>query len=412
MPLRAEDLDDHLRPGRYADGGNLYFVVGRKGERRWAFVYKSRVLKNKAGTGKTVELGLGGAPYRAKEGVSLAEARRRAKAARRLLEDGKDPLIEKRAAAVAAVAVVKAEVAAATTFGGYCDAFVARKTEEFGNPVHRRQWESTMATYCAPLRTTAIQDIDTAAVLGVLEPIWTRIPETASRVRARLEKVLSAATVDGLRTGDNPARWVNHLEFKLSARKGSDVKNHAALGYADMPGFMVELRKLTSVSARALEFAILTAARTGETIGATWSEIDVKQRLWIIPADRMKASKEHRVPLTERVIEILQDIRKISKTKPTDYVFQSSASGRGLSNMALLQCLRGIRAGVTTHGMRSAFRDWAGDQTKHDQETIEFSLAHVKGDKAEAAYRRGTALDKRRALLVDWESYLAGRVTL
>ena len=215
-------------------------------------------------------------------------------------------------------------------------------------------------------------------------------------------------TVEGLRTGDNPARWVGHLKEAegLKTRKGKDRKNHAALDYREIPDFIGKLRKLTSVSAMALEFAILTAARTGEIIGATWSEIDLEQRMWTVPADRMKAGKEHRVPLNDRAIAILQKLRTFSKLGPYDAVFQSGIGGRPLSNMALLQCLKGIRKGVTTHGFRSTFSDWTGETTTHDAETREFALAHVKGDKAESAYRRGTSFDKRRALLKEWESYL------
>jgi integrase len=388
------------RRGRYGDGANLFFCIGKYGERRWTFIYRDRV------TGRPHELGLGGAPHGDKPAVSLAEARRKADVARRLLADGKDPLTERTAKRRAAVAVVKAEVAAATTFGEYADRFVAQKVKEFDNPVHRRQWESTLTKYAASLRPMAVQDVDTTAVLKALRPIWDTIPETAGRVRARIEMVLAAATVEGLRTGDNPARWVGHLKAVLPSRKGSDVKNHAALPYSEAPAFMTELRKLTSVSARALEFAILNTSRTGEVRGATWSEIDLENRVWVVPAERMKARKEHRVPLNDRAIEILKGLRVFSETGPTDSVFQSAASGRMLSNMAMAQCLKGIREGITVHGFRSTFRDWAGDETKHEKETIEFCLAHVVGDASEAAYRRSSAFDKRRALLLDWETYL------
>jgi integrase len=394
--------------GRYSDGGGLYYVVGSKGERRWAFLFKSRTAHYATGEAKVHELGLGGAPHGDKPAVSLADARRKAEAARRLLADGKDPLSEKRASAVAAVASAKAEVAASAAFGDFADTYVARKTPEFKNPIHIKQWIRSLTVQAAPLRPMTIQDIDTTAVLSVLRPIWTTTPESAKRLQERIEKVLNAATVEGLRTGPNPAQWVGHLKETLATRKQSDKKNHAALPFKDAPAFMVELLKLTSVSARALEWTMLCAARTGETIGARWPEIDFEQRVWTVPAERMKAKKEHRVPLTDRAIQILHDVRRFSRTGATDYVFQNGT--KGLSNMAMTECLKRLRPDVTVHGMRSTFSDWANEITTHDSKVIEFALSHIIGDKAEKAYRRGDALEKRCALMADWELYLLSQI--
>lgn len=375
--------------GRHADGANLYLCIGKDGQRRWTFMYKER------GTGRVREMGLGSA---SKAGIGLADARRKATAARQLLADGVDPLSEKRARRAAT---------ASETFGEFADKYVESISKGFKNEVHIAQWKSSLKDHAALLRPMKIEEVGTEDVLRVLEPIWGKTHETAKRLQGRLERILDAARAKGLRTGDNPARWRGHLRELLSKRKGIR-EHHAAIPYPEMPAFMIELRGLKSVSAAALEFAILTAARTGEVIGATWAEIDLDEKLWIIPAARMKAAQEHRIPLTDRAIEILESMR-LKSSKPADFVFVGTRGSKPLSNMAMLQCLRGIREGVTVHGFRSAFRDWAGDNTSFPREIAEAALAHVIANKTEAAYRRSDALSKRRKLMSAWQNFLAVR---
>lgn len=372
--------------GRHADGANLYLSIGKDGQRRWTFMYKER------GTGRVREMGLGPAN---KTGVSLADARRKATAARQLIADGVDPLTDKRARQAATTS---------ETFGEFADKYVDSISKGFKSQVHIAQWKSSLKDHAALLRPMKIEQIGTEHVLRVLEPIWDKTHETAKRLQCRIERILDAARAKGLRTGDNPARWKGHLKELLAKRKGVR-EHHAAIPYADMPAFMVELRDLKSVSATALEFAILTAARTGEIVGATWTEIDLDEKLWTIPAGRMKAAQEHRIPLTDRAIQILRSMH-LPSTKPGDFVFPGARAAKPLSNMAMLQCLRGIRAGVTVHGFRSAFRDWAGDNTSFPREVAEAALAHVIRNKSEAAYRRSDALNKRRKLMSAWQSFL------
>ena len=386
--LTALDVKNISSPGRHADGRNLYLSIGPKGQRRWVFLYKER------GTGRVREMGLGSA---AKDEVSLADARRKATAARHLLSDGIDPLADKRARRAAT---------ASETFGEFADKYVDSISKGFKSEVHIGQWKSSLKDHAALLRPMKIEQIGTEHILRVLEPIWDKTHETAKRVQGRIERVLDAARAKGLRTGDNPARWRGHLKELLAKRKGVK-EHHAALAYAETPAFMIELRKLESVSAKALEFTILTAARTGETVGAKWEEIDLDEKLWTIPAERMKAGQEHRVPLTDRAIEILKSL-KLKNSKPGDFVFPGARGvNKPLSNMAMLQCLRGVRTGVTVHGFRSAFRDWAGDNTSFPREIAESALAHVISNKAEAAYRRSDALEKRRKLMSAWQNFLA-----
>ena len=245
--------------------------------------------------------------------------------------------------------------------------------------------------------------MDTGLVIKALEPIWATKPETAGRVRGRIESVLDWAKARGYREGENPARWRGHVDKLLpNRRKVRAVRNHPALPYSDLPAFMGELRSRTSISARALEFAILTAARTGEVIGATWSELDLKAAVWTIPAARMKAGKEHRIPLSERAVELLNSL-----PREGEFVFIGGRAGKPFSNMAMLELLRGMKpgAGYVPHGFRSTFRDWAAERTAYPSEVVEMALAHVIESKVEAAYRRGDLFEKRRRLIDDWGSY-------
>jgi integrase len=382
--LTARAVQALKADGRYADGGNLYLSIGNGGK-GWTFLYRERA------TGRLREMGLG--PLSA---VTLQDARQRAAAARRMLHDGVDPLADKRAK--------RAVLAKARTFGDYCDEFLDSALPAYSNEKHKYQWRETLTTLAAPLRPLLVNDITTDDVRRVLEPIWLTRHETAKRLRGRIERVLSAAKAAGLRTGENPARWPDNLKHLLGEQKKGGG-HMAALPYKEAPAFTAELRTRRSVSALALEFTILTAARTGETIGATWSEIDLAKKLWTVPAARMKMRKAHEVPLSNRAVEILQSLKR---GKPTGYVFEGAAHGKPLSNMAMLEMLRGLRDGVTTHGFRSAFRDWCGDETSFPRDVAEFALAHKVSNEIEAAYRRGTALVKRRELMESWAGYLAG----
>jgi integrase len=273
------------------------------------------------------------------------------------------------------------------------------------------QWEATLSTHAAPLMPLPVQLIDTALVLKVLEPIWTTRPETASRLRGRIENVLDFAKVRDFRGGENPARWRGHLDKLLPARsRVCEVKHHSALPYAELPAFLARLREQEGVAARALEFTILTAARTGESMGATWGEINWGEKLWTIAGTRMKGGREHRVPLCDRALTILREMKPADDiaNAAEQFVFAGAKSGRPLSNMAFLMLLRRMgRADLTAHGFRSSFRDWAAERTNFPSEVAEMALSHVVGNKVEAAYRRGDLFDKRRRLMGAWAEYLA-----
>lgn len=374
--------------GRHADGGNLYLYIDNNGGRRWTFLYRrdSRIR----------EMGLGPAPGPKKAGLSLQDARRRAAEARQLLFNGVDPLTQKRS-----------NVATSVTFGAFADELVKSIGSGFRNPKHRAQWEMSLKTYAAPLRSKLLKEIGTEDVLAVLQPIWETKHETASRVRGRIERVLDAARAKGLRTGDNPARWRGHLKELLSKRKTLTRGHHGALPYVEMPAFMSDLCGRKSMTALALEFIILTATRTSEAIGATWPEFDLENKFWTIPAHQIKAGREHRVPLTDRAIEILRTLDPQSE----GFVFTGLKRNKPLSNMAMLMLLRDMRGdGVTVHGFRSTFRDWAAETTKHDNIVCEMALAHTVGNKVEEAYRRGDLFQKRQALMDDWARFLSGDV--
>jgi len=266
----------------------------------------------------------------------------------------------------------------------------------------------TFTTYAAPLRDMSVDAIRTTDVLKVLEPIWTRIPETASRVRGRIEAVLNAARAKGhiMDTTPNPARWTGHLDHLLTARPKLSRGHHTAMPYADISGFVVKLRDHDAVAALALEFAILTAARSGEVLGARWSEVDLEARVWTIAAIRMKAGRVHAVPLSDRAVEIIKTMMR--EARCNDYVFLGQRPGRPLAATALNQLLLRMSVDATVHGMRSAFRDWAGNETHFPRELAEHALAHTIGDKAEQAYRRDAALERRRPMMEAWADYLEG----
>jgi integrase len=321
--------------------------------------------------------------------VPLARARELASNCRGEVANGRDPL-ESRKAARSVERIVP-------TFGECADEFVAAKGSEWRNAKHRAQWSMTLTKYGAPIRDTSVAMIDTAAVLSVLQPLWRNRPETASRLRGRIEHVLDAARAKGHRTGENPARWRGHLDKLLPKRKTLSRGHHAAMAYDDVPAFVGQLRERQSqsVAAMALEFTILTAARSGEVLGMRWSEVNFAEKIWTIPASRMKAGREHRIPLSDSAMAVLAKAENLR-----DGVFVFSGARAGMSMEMVLRRMNVV--GVTVHGFRSAFRDWAGNETNFPREVAEAALAHVIGDKAEQAYRRGDALEKRRKLMDAW----------
>jgi len=334
---------------------------------------------------------------------SLAEARERALAARKLVAEGIDP-IESRRAQRQAKAL---EAAKAMTFRQASEAYIGAHKAGWRSPKSLAAWEGTLAADVYPIfGDLPLPSVDTGLVMKAIEPIWTKKPETASRVRGRIESILDYATVRGWRTGENPARWRGHLEALLPKKtKVRAVEHHAALPYTDIAAFLADLRRQDGIAARALEFAILTAARTGEVLGARWDEIDFGNRLWTIPANRMKAGKEHRLPLSDAALAIVE---KMSEQRAGDYVFRGAAAGRPLSNMAFLMLLRRMkRDNFTAHGFRSTFSDWCAECTAFPAEVREMALAHAVGDKVEAAYRRGDLFEKRRQLAEAWAKFCA-----
>lgn len=412
---------------RYADGGGLYFMVGKSGERKWTFRYKSRSERLKSGDPKPVEMGLGRAPtpgpavLTAKgvvrecyPGVSLADARKAADECRALLVQRRDPLTERRRNVATPLPVIAAPSIAAKrpagerniTFGEFADRyFETMVAGKFKNPKHVDQWKRSLTELAEPIRPMIVREIDTPHLLAMLRPIFERTPETGKRVQERVAKVLQDATVQKYRIGPNPAEWVGNLKSSLPTRPDSDVKNHEAIPFAELPAFVVRLRQRNSLSALALLWTIGTVARTSETIGARWDEINFEEQLWTVPGERMKKNREHRVPLTDSMMDLLTKLKAISGTGE----FMFALDGKPLSNMAMAELLKGMEGkGPTVHGMRSSFSDWGNETTDFDPMVIDFCLAHVNSDKTERAYRRGDVLAKRRTVLTAWESYLAG----
>jgi integrase len=373
------------------DGYGLWLQVSTYGTKSWLLRYMI--------SGKADSMGLG--PLNI---VSLAKARERAQKARDLLAEGINPRLHRDSERAAR----KAEAAKQMTFGQCADAYIKANRAAWGNEKHAAQWASTLTGpngATAAINDLPVASVDTALVRKVLEPIWYTTPETASRVRARIERVLAWATVAGHRTGDNPARWAGHLKELLPAKaKIATVEHHDAVPYLEAPAFMGELRAKKGTPARALEFAVLTAARTGEVIGARWTEIDLEARLWIVPGERMKAGKEHRVPLSDRAIAILEAL-----PRGGELVFPRDEGGKPLHPGSMWEVVRRMRDGATVHGFRSSFRDWAAEQTSYPHEMAEIALAHTVGNKVEQAYRRGDMMEKRRRLMADWAAYCSQR---
>ncbi|MDB5650964.1 MAG: integrase [Hyphomicrobiales bacterium] len=374
--LSARAVQTLAKPGRHADGGNLYLNVTKTGARSWVFFYKV--------AGRQREMGLGTA-----RDISLAKARELAAACRQLLADGKDPLTCR-------------DAPDALTFGQCADQFIETMEPSWRNEKHRAQWRMTLKEYAGPLRATGVDAIATDDVLKVLKPIWLTKPETASRVRGRIEAVLDWARAREMRKGENPARWRGHLDHLLPKRTTLSRGHHAALAIDDLPKFMEKLAASTGISPRALGFAILTAARSGEVLAATWDEIDFAKKVWTVPAVRMKAGREHRVPLSEPALAILQSLHDV---RIGQFIFPGQIRTKHLSSMSLAMTLRRMQVEVTVHGFRSTFRDWASERTSFPHETCEMALAHAVSNKVEAAYRRGDLFEKRVSLMHAWGQF-------
>ncbi len=384
--LTARAVANLKQPGRYSDGGGLYLRVSETGQKKWVLRYTP------PRGSKTREMGLGSADA---SGVSLQKARNLAQAARETLREGEDPL-----------AIKQAEQAEAVnpTFGEFADAFVDGQAKSFRNDKHVAQWRMTLATYAALIKDKQLFEITTEDVLRILEPIWQEKPETASRLRGRIERVLNAAKAKGLRSGENPAAWRGHLELLLPKRKRLSRGHHAAMPYREVPAFVEKLRSRPGLAARALEFVILSACRSGEVRFMEWPEVDWDNASWTIPGHRMKAGRSHRVPLTERMVTILKEIQDYGLND--QFVFVGPNKYRPFSDMALSAVLKRMKIdNCTVHGFRSSFRDWAGDATSFPREVAEAALAHVVGDATERAYRRGDAYAKRQALMEEWAAY-------
>lgn len=384
----------NAKPGRHADGNGLHLLVKDSGARSWVYRF---MLK-----GKSRDVGLGAAGT---GGISLSAARDAASALRLKVKAGIDPLAERERAMAGALAAEQAAKVAGITFKSVAETYIATNEGGWRNNKHRQQWRNTLATYVYPvIGELPVANVATAHVLQILEPIWQDKAETASRVRGRMETVLDAAKARGYREGENPARWRGHIAQILPARSRLQRGHHKAMPYAAVPEFVGRLREREAVAALALEFTILTAARTGEVIAATWSEVDLEKAIWTVPADRMKAGKEHRVPLSPRAVEILKATQIYGK----DYLFPAARGGK-LSTMAMSMLLRRMKTDVTVHGFRSAFRDWSAECTGYAHEVAEMALAHTIDNKVERAYRRGDLFDKRRRLMADWATYCASK---
>jgi integrase len=400
--LTAVKITRLTKPGRYGDGGGLYLRVAayrrRNGEparsKNWIFRYRY--------AGRTRWMGLG-----AIHALSLAQARVLARDYRVLLVQGIDPI----EARLARRRGVKLEAARTITFRQCAERYITAHRAGWRSAAHAAQWPATLSAYVYPtIGELPVGSIDTALVMQCLEPLWHRAPATAMRVRGRIEVILDWAKARDFRSGENPARWRGHLANLLPAHHKLQRHNHQpALPYAEAPTFMAELRRRDDIAARALEFAILTAARRNEIIGARWSEVDLNAKLWAVPAERMKSGRGHVAPLSDRAVEVLQSLDRVHGC---DFAFPGAKLGRPIGTDTLMRLLRELRPGVTMHGFRSTFRDWAGDCTHHQRDVVEAALAHRIENAVEAAYRRSTALEKRARLMADWSRFLAQPATM
>jgi integrase len=386
--LTARQVSTIQKPGRHADGGGLYLRVTPHGSRSWVFITTS--------AGKRQEIGLGAA-----DSVSLSTARRLAGEMRQAIALGSDPrqvIVPQR----------PADKPSIPTFRDFAYSYIASVESGWRSEVHRQQWRSSLRDHASQLMDLPVDEVGTDEVLAVLRPIWSAKPETAKRVRGRIEKILDAAKARNFRPREamNPAAWRGHLALLLPPPSKLCRGHHAALPWKDAPSFFAELRLRQAIAARCLEFVLLTAARSGEALGATWSEVDLEARLWTVPAVRMKAAAEHVVPLSRAAVQLLEPLRA-DVAAATTPIF--AVNGAARSNMAMAMLLRRMgRGDITVHGFRSTFRDWAGDATNYPRELVEQALAHTIQNKAERAYRRGTAVERRRELMEGWAEYLVG----
>ena len=388
----------NAKPGRHADGGGLHLLVKDSGARSWVYRFMLG--------GKSRDVGLGAAGL---GGISLAAARDARDALRVKVKAGTDPLEERQRRSAAAITEAQIAKVAGITFRSVSEVYMESNWDSWRNEKHRQQWKSTMATYVYPvIGDLPVAEVGTTHVLQILEPIWRAKAETASRVRGRIETILDAAKARGYREGENPARWRGHIAQILPARARLTRGHHKAMPYENIPMFLAALQQREAVAALALEFTILTAARTGEVIGAKWDEIDLDKAVWTIPANRMKAGKEHRVPLSLRAVEILKSTHELRKER----LFPAMRGG-ALSGMAMAMLLRRMDLDITVHGFRSSFRDWCAESTSYAHEVAEMALAHSIDNKVERAYRRGDLFEKRRRLMDDWATYcVTGKVTV
>lgn len=384
----------NAKAGRHADGNGLHLLVKESGARSWVY----RFMLN----GKSRDIGLGAA---GPGGITLADARDAATALRLQVKAGVDPLEQRQRIAAETLAAAQAAQIAGITFKSVAETYITANEGGWRNDKHRQQWRNTLATYVYPvIGELPVANVATAHVLQILEPIWKEKAETASRVRGRMETILDAAKARGYREGENPARWRGHIAQILPARSRLQRGHHKAMPYEAIPEFVSKLRERNAMAALALEFTILTGARSGEVIGAMRAEVDMDKATWTIPAARMKAGKEHRVPLSPRALDIL----KATEAFSDDWLFPAAKGGK-LSGMAMSMLLRRMNLDVTVHGFRSGFRDWAAERTSYAHEVAEMALAHTIENKVERAYRRGDLFEKRRKLMADWATYCASK---
>ena len=406
--MTAKGAEAITAPGRHSDGGGLYLTISKTGARSWVFFYKRN--------GKQKEMGLGSARS---GGVTLAQARDAAAEARRVLASGDDPLEARRAAQAAELAAEAAKL----TFGEYAATYIALHEGEWRNDKHTAQWKMTILgpppakttrmkarqiDYCRELRKRPLAEVSTEDVLAVIRPLWGEKRETGSRIRQRIEAVLDAAKVEGLRKGENPARWVGHLSLILPAHGKRSKGHHASLHWKQVPSFVANLRDRDGIAARALEFAILTAARSGEVRGAVWSEFDLAARVWVVPAGRMKAGREHVVPLSDRAVEIVGSMLPLRPCIDADRALVFPGTRGQMSDMTLGAVLSRMGVEATVHGFRSSFRTWGAENNVATHEALEAALAHTISNGVVAAYLRSSFFEQRRQLMDRWASFVAG----